>query len=116
VVSDWFYSLPPHSLDNFEEINEAFHTLYAFRREAKENNHHLLSIKMRQSDSLKSYISYFQNQLTKVLSCREDIFTLAFISEVQVPHPLYKHLLKYEVTRMSEVLSQAQPYIKLGRL
>jgi len=48
VVSDWFYSLLSHSRNNFEEITEAFFTQYASRREAKKNNHHLLTIKMKQ--------------------------------------------------------------------
>ena len=28
VASDWFYSPPPRSLQNFEEVTEAFLTLY----------------------------------------------------------------------------------------
>jgi len=35
---------------------------------------------MRQYDSLKSYIGYFQSQLAKVSHCGEDISALAFIS------------------------------------
>ena len=103
MVSDWFYFLPRRSLHNFEEITEAF-------LEVKKNNHHLLTVKMRQSDNLKSYISYFQNQLTKIPSCGEDVSELAFINELQISHPLCKHLLKHNVTQMSEVLSRAQPY------
>ena len=68
---------------------------------------------MRQSDSFKSYIDYFQSQLAKVPDCGEDVSALAFISRLKVSHPLYKHLLKYNVTPMSEILSQAQPYIQL---
>ena len=59
---------------------------------------------MRPCDSLKSYISYFQNQLSKVPNCGEDVFALAFISGLQVSHLPYKHLLKH-ATQMSEVLS-----------
>ena len=59
VASDWFYSLPPHSFHNFVQVIEMFLTQYAFRWEVKKNNHHLLSVKMTQGDSLKSYISYF---------------------------------------------------------
>ena len=32
---------------NFEEITKAFLTQYASSREAKKNNHHLLTVKMR---------------------------------------------------------------------
>ena len=67
-------------LHNFEEIIEAFLTQYAFRREAKKSNHHHLTVKMRHIDSLKLYIGYFQNYLTKVPNCGEDVSALVFIS------------------------------------
>ena len=105
VVSDWFYSLSPYSLHNFEEITDVFLTQYAFRREVKKNNHHLLTLKMRPNDIHKSYIGYYQNQLAKVPNYGEDVSALAFISKLQVSHPLYKHLLKHDVTRISKVLS-----------
>ena len=111
VASDWFYSPPSHSLHTFEEVIKAFLDQYASRREVKRNNHHLLSVKMRQGDSFKSYISYFQSHLAKVPNCDKDVFALTFISELQISYPLYKHLLKHNVTWMNEVLSWAQPYI-----
>ena len=79
----------PHSLHNFEEV-----TKYASHQEAKKNNHHILTIKMRWGNSLKSYIDYFQSKLFKVFHCSEDISTLIFISGLQISHPMYRHLLK----------------------
>ena len=58
MASDWFYSLLPHSLHNFEEVTDMFLTKYASRHETEKNNHHLLIVKMRQGDNIKSYISY----------------------------------------------------------
>jgi len=55
--------------------------------EAKKNNHHLLFVKIRQGNSLKFYIGYFQSQLAKVLNCGEDVSTLTFINELQISHP-----------------------------
>jgi len=54
---------------------------------------------MRPSDSLKAYIGYFQNQLANAHNYNEDASTLTFISGLQITHPLYKHLMKYNVTR-----------------
>ena len=68
---------------------------------------------MRPSDSLKSYINYFLNQMVKVPNCDEDASVLVFINGLQVSHLLYKQLLKHDVTRMSEFLSHAQPNIQL---
>jgi len=42
---------------------------------------------MRQGNSLKSYIGYFQNRLAKVFNCGEDVSVLAFIGEMQTSHP-----------------------------
>ena len=87
MTSDWFYFLPSHSLRNFEEVSEAFLTYNVSQWEAKRNNHHIVTVKMRLGDSLKSYISYFQIQLAKVPNCGEDVSALAFISGLLVFHP-----------------------------
>ena len=70
---------------------------------------------MREGDNLKSYIGYFQSQLAKVSHYSKNVSSIAFISGLQISHPLYKYLLKYDVTRMSEILSQAQCYIQLEK-
>jgi len=82
VASDWFYSLSPHSLYNFEEVIKPFLTQYTSYREAKRNNRYLLTIKKRQGNNLKSYIGCFQSQLAKVSDCNEDISAITFISEL----------------------------------
>ena len=69
------------------------------------------SIKIRLGDSLKSYIKFFQNQLTKGSNCSEEVSVLAFVSGLQIIHPLYKHLLKHNIAKISETLFRAQPSI-----
>ena len=54
-----FYSLPPCSIHNLRALIKLFLAQYSSRQEFKQNNHHLLSIKMRPFDSLKAYIGYF---------------------------------------------------------
>ena len=105
TISEWFYSLLARSLHNFSEITEAFLKQYATRQEAKRSSHHHLSIKMSPGDNSKSYINFFQSQLTKVSNCGEEISALAFISGLQVTHRLCKHLLKHNVAKMREALS-----------
>ena len=107
VASDWFYSLTPRSIHIFGDLTRLFLTQYSSCQKFKQSNHYLLSIKMKPSDSFKVYISYFENQLVKVHNCSENASALAFISGMRVTHPLYKHLVKYNSTRLSEVLYQA---------
>ena len=45
-------------------------------------------------------------------NCGDDALH-AFISGLQVFHPLYNDLLKHNITRVSGLLSRAQPYIQL---
>ena len=59
VASDWFYSLTPHSIHRFEDLTKLFFSQYSSHQESKLNSHHLLSVKMRPSNSLKEYIGYF---------------------------------------------------------
>ena len=68
---------------------------------------------MRPGYSLKSYIKFFQNQLAKVSNYGDEVSAVAFISGLHVIHPLYKHLLKHNIAKMSEALSRAQPFIQL---
>jgi len=115
VASDWFYSLSLCSLHNFLEVTEVFLTQYASRQEAKRNNHHLFSVKMSQWDSLKSYLNFFQSQLTKVSNYSEEVSALVLIIGLQITHPLHKHLLKHNIAKIREVLSWAQSYIQLEK-
>ena len=93
---NWFYSLPLHSIHNFEEVINAFLTQYTSRREPKKNNYHLLFVKMRQEDSLKSYIGYFQSQLAKLPHCGEDVSSLVF-NGLRLSPPI-QHLLRHNVS------------------
>ena len=63
-----------------------------------------------------SYLNFFENQLTKVSNSGKEVAALAFISGLQVSCPLYKHLLKHNIAKMSEILTNAQPYIQLKKM
>ena len=85
VDSDWLYSLQPCSIHSFGDLTRLFLAQYSSLQGFKQNNHHLLSIKIMPSDSFKNYISYFHNQLAKVHNCNEDASDLAFISVPRSP-------------------------------
>ena len=65
--------------------------------EFKKNNNHLLPIKMKLGQTLKCYISYFQNQIVMVYNCSNEVVATAFIAGLQVDHSFYKHLVKYDI-------------------
>jgi len=46
--------------------------------------------------------------MTLVYNCNDYVVVDVFISELQVIHSFYKHLVKNEVTRMRGIFSRAQ--------
>jgi len=96
VALDWFYSLPSRSLWNFEEVSDVFYKQYALRQKFKKNNNHLLTVKMKQEETLKCYISYFQSQIALVYNCNDDVAATTFIDGLQIDYSFYKHLVNHE--------------------
>ena len=48
-----------------------------------------------------------------VYNNNEDMAVAVFISRLQVIIPFYKHLVKNDITRMRDILVQAQKYIQI---
>ena len=103
MALDWFYSLLSQSLRSFEKVSNAFFNQYALRQKFKKNSNHLLIIKMKPGETLKRYISYFQNQMVMVYNCIDDVTSVAFIVGLQTDHS-YKHLVKHDITNMKDIL------------
>ena len=76
----WFYSLPKNSIRSVEDVTDAFYNQFSSLREFQKNRNHLLVVKMKQGESLKNYVSYFQGQMALVYNCNEDVTAVAFIS------------------------------------
>ena len=100
----WFYSLSKNSLRSFEDVTDTFYNQFASRREFQKNSNHPLMVKMKPGESLKKYVSYFQSQMALVYNCNEEVVAAVFISELQVTHLFYKHLVKNDVTKMRHIL------------
>ena len=75
------------------------------------NSHHLLSIKMGGRESLKNYLTCFQNEMVTIHNCSDEVAAAAFISELPLTHKFYEVLVEHGVTQMSEVVRRAQGLI-----
>ena len=51
-----------------------------------------------------------------VYNCNDDVTAAAFIARLQTNHSFYKHLMKYDVINMKDILSRAQKYIQLEEM
>ena len=57
VTYYWFYLLPKNSLQSFDDLTNAFCNQFASEREFQRNNNHLLTVRMKPRESLKSYVN-----------------------------------------------------------
>ena len=111
VASNWFYSLRLNSLSSFDEVSIAFVDQYISCKGIMRNSHHLLYIKMECGESLKKYLTRFQNEMATIHNCSDEVATAAFISGLPYTHKFYEVLVEHGVTQMSEVVQRAQALI-----
>ena len=50
-----------------------------------------------------------------IYNCNDNVTTTAFISRLEINHFFYKHLVKYDVTNMKDILSRTQKVYTTGR-
>ena len=113
VASNWFYSLRPNSLHSFDEVTRAFVDQYISRKEIMKNSHTLLYIKMGGGESLKNYLSHFQNEMATIHNCSEEVAAAAFIGGLPPTHKFFEVIVEHGVTKMSEVVRRAQGLIQV---
>ena len=104
VASNWFYSLRPNSLHSFDEVSRAFVDQYISRKEIMKNNHTLMSIKMGGGESLKNYLSRFQNEMDTIHNCSDEVAAAAFIGGLPPTRKFFEVLVEHSVTQMLEVV------------
>ena len=108
-----YFSLPKNSLQSFDDVTDAFYNQFTSWGVFQRNNNYLLAVRMKPGERLKSYINYFQSQMTLVYNCDEDVATAAFISGLQVIYSFFKHLVKNDVTKVRDILVRAQKYMQI---
>ena len=96
----------------FDDVTDAFYSQFASRREFQRNINHLLTVRIKPGKSLKSYVNYYQSQITLVYNYNEEVVPAAFVSGLQVTHSFYKHLIKNDVTKRRDILGQAQKFMQ----
>ncbi|KAM1262295.1 hypothetical protein ACFX2G_028049 [Malus domestica] len=74
-VQDWFYTLLPQSIQNFNEFSVIFTKEYSFYRSIKKKSNHFFNIKKNPKESLCDYVKRFK---VKIVGCNDSIVSAAF--------------------------------------
>ncbi|KAM2079620.1 hypothetical protein ACFX1R_027108 [Malus domestica] len=95
-VQDWFYTLPPQSIRNFDELSLVFSKEYSSCRSIKKKFDHFFDVKKNPKESLRDYMRRFKAEKAKIVGCNDSIARAAFQKELPAYHPLFGKLIMKE--------------------
>ena len=110
VARIWFSRLTPNSISTFKELSAQFTTHFIGGHRYKKSTACLMSIKQREDESLRSYISRFNKEALSIDEVDDKILVAAFTNGLRKGKFLFS-LYKNDPKTMSEVLYRATKYM-----
>ncbi|XP_070677888.1 uncharacterized protein [Malus domestica] len=95
-VQDWFYTLPPQSIQNFDELSLVFTNEYSSYRLIKKKSNHLFNVKKNPKELLRGYVKRFKAEKVKIVGCNDSIASEAFQNEHLADQLLFEELIMKE--------------------
>ncbi|GKV27839.1 hypothetical protein SLEP1_g36962 [Rubroshorea leprosula] len=106
----WYYSLPPRSISSYTELASAFATKFSSRRLIRKTTSELMRVRQRDGESLKNFMSRFNDAVLEVNSFDQAVGITAVISGLG--HERFRDsLLKHPATTFSEVNDRSLKFI-----
>ncbi|GKU97131.1 hypothetical protein SLEP1_g10311 [Rubroshorea leprosula] len=106
----WYYSLPPRSISSYIKMAFAFATEFSSRRLIRKTTSELMRVKQRDEESLKNYMSRFNDAVLEVSSFDQAVGIAAVISGLK--HDRFRDsLIKHAATTYSEVNDRSLKFI-----
>ncbi|GKU89055.1 hypothetical protein SLEP1_g3247 [Rubroshorea leprosula] len=106
----WYYSLPPRSISSYTEMASTFATKFSSRRLIRKTTTELMQVKQRDGESLKNYMSRFNDAVLEVNSFDQAVGIAAVISGLK--HDRFRDsLIKHAATTFSEVNDKSLKFI-----
>ncbi|GLU17503.1 hypothetical protein SLE2022_338670 [Rubroshorea leprosula] len=106
----WYYSLPPRSISSYTEMTSAFATKFSSRRLIRKTTTELMRVKQRDGESLKNYMSRFNDAVLEVNSFDQAVGIAAVIAGLK--HDRFRDsLIKHAAITFSEVNDRSLKFI-----
>ncbi|XP_023880938.1 uncharacterized protein LOC111993326 [Quercus suber] len=106
----WFSRWTPNSISTFRELSAQFTTHFIGGHRYKKSTACLMSIKQREDETLRSYISRFNKEALSIDEADDKILVAAFTNGLWKGKFLFS-LYKNDPKTMSEVLYRATKYM-----
>ena len=108
----WFSRLTPDSISTFKELSAQFTVHFIGGHKYKRSTSCLISIKQREDETLRSYISRFNKEALSIDEADDKILVAAFTNGLREGKFLFS-LYKNDPKTMSEVLYRATKYMNV---
>ncbi|XP_065630950.1 uncharacterized protein LOC136068151 [Quercus suber] len=106
----WFSRLTPNSISTFKELSAQFTSHFIGGHRYKRSTACLMSIRQREDETLRSYITRFNKEALSIDEADDKILVAAFTNRLRKGKFLFS-LYKNDPKTMSEVLYRANKYM-----
>ncbi|XP_075674821.1 uncharacterized protein LOC142644016 [Castanea sativa] len=106
----WYSRLTPNSISTFKELGAQFVSHFIGGHRYKKSTACLISIKQREDETLRSYISCFNKEALSIDEADDKILVAAFTNGLRKGKFLFS-LYKNDPKTMSDVLYKATKYM-----
>ena len=110
VAMRWFDSLRMGSINSFKELTRAFGSNFITCTRVPRPLHSLLSLSMREKETLKTYSDRYWKMYNEIDGNFEDVAINTFKSGLPTKHGLRKSLTRKYVTSLRQLMDQIDKY------
>ena len=108
----WFSRLTPNSINTFKELSARFTSHFIGGHRYKRSTACWMSIKQREDETLRSYITRFNKEALSIDEADDKILVAVFTNGLQKGKFLF-YLYKNDPKTMSDVLYRATKYMNV---
>ncbi|XP_059446525.1 uncharacterized protein LOC132178084 [Corylus avellana] len=108
---NWFRKLPPGSVDKFEDLGRVFLTQFMTSRIQKKPPSYLLTLKQRNDETLKQFITRFNLKKTEIEEPSDDLIYLAIYHGLLTKEPVMRKMAQKPTSNLQELMSKVQEFI-----
>ena len=110
AAREWFTKLPNSSIDNFEQLSNAFLRHFIGRQRPKRSADYLIIVKQGERETLRSYVKHFTRETFEVDEADDKVQLTTFKAGLR-SRDLVASLTKNPLKTMAEMLLKAQKYM-----
>ena len=108
----WFSRLTPNSISTFKDLSTQFASHFIEGHRYKKSTVCLMSIRQREDETLRSYITHFNKEALSINETDDKILVIAFTNGLRKGKFLFS-LYKNDPKTMSDVLYKATKYMNV---